>query len=117
MSNKFQARRERTDRTAALLVKLGGIGVVAVVFFMALFLILQAAPLASNPEMSGSRLGYKQNYAADREVIARGVEPFVEASYALFADGELALFSLETSKVIDSRQIKLKTDELIPYNF
>ncbi|MAU93509.1 MAG: hypothetical protein CMJ93_04805 [Planctomycetes bacterium] len=113
MSNKFQARRERTDRTAALLVKLGGIGVVAVVFFMALFLILQAAPLASNPEMSGSRLGYKQNYAADREVIARGVEPFVEASYALFADGELALFSLETSKVIDSRQIKLKTDELI----
>ena len=87
MNPNFQQHRERTDRFVAHLVKVGGVAVVGVVLFMAIFLIVQSAPLAKKPSLVGPVVERQLNIENTSPIILQGVEPFLEASYALFANG------------------------------
>ena len=113
MNPNFQQRRERTDRFVAHLVKVGGVAVVGVVLFMAIFLIVQSAPLAKKPSLVGPVVERQLNIENTSPIILQGVEPFLEASYALFADGELCLFDIKTGEKVSNLFLSLEGDEQI----
>lgn len=99
LNAKTNRRRQRRDRLAATVVKLGGVGVVAAVLFLAAFLISQAAPLASSPEVARTT----------REVViapgvAGGVDPYAEVAWTLSAEGILALNDLESAAPLQSER-------------
>ena len=113
MDKTIQERRKRTDRLAAVLVKFGGIGVVGVVLFMATFLVVQSAPLVGGPELGVSEENFVIELTNDAPVMVQGVEPFLEASYSLSADGRLSLHVLADGKLSEQRKISLLAGEVI----
>ena len=83
-------RRYRHDRFAAVLVRMGGVGVVLAVMFLAAFLVFEAAPLSRGPEVGEAVAAAP--VPIDPGLLG-GVEPFGEAAWIFDADGVLRLHS------------------------
>lgn len=89
-------RRQLADRIAAQVVGLGGVGVVLAVFFIAFYLIKEAAPLAAKP-----KLGSDGPAISAPPALIGGAELFTDASWRLFEDGRLQLHSLRDGSLIE----------------
>lgn len=92
-------RRQLADRIAAQVVGLGGVGVVLAVFFIAVYLIKEAAPLAAKPKLGDEAIAIQASPA-----LIGGAEKFTDASWRLFADGRLQLHSLRDGSLIEEVQ-------------
>ncbi len=87
----------------AVLVRLGGIGVVAAVMFIAAYLVAEAAPLSRGPELGAPAAPLAREGAAPP--LLAGVEPFAEALWSLDADGLLHLRALGEEGAASSRPV------------
>ncbi len=96
----FNRRRAALDRAVAALVRFGGVGVVLAVSFIAAFLIAESAPLATGPQVEASGRAIQAD-----QPLAVGVEPFVEASWSLRADGHLLFRDLRSGELIEDRDL------------
>ena len=105
----YNRKRATVDKAVALLVRLGGIGVVLAVFFIAAFLVMEAAPLAAGPAVASRGVLVEAGRA-----LAAGVEPFAEASWSLRQDGHLQLRDLRDGELIEDRELfRLREDERV----
>lgn len=89
-------RRKLADRIAAQVVGLGGLGVVLAVFFIAFYLIKEAAPLMAEPELGADG----PSLTAPPAMIG-GAEMFTDASWRIFPDGRLQLHSFRNGELIE----------------
>ncbi len=89
-------RRMLADRVAAQVVGLGGLGVVLAVFFIAFYLIKEAAPLMAEPELGADG----PSLSAPPAMIG-GAEKFTDASWRIFPDGRLQLHSFRDGALIE----------------
>ena len=89
-------RRMLADRVAAQVVGLGGLGVVLAVFFIAFYLIKEAAPLMGEPELGADG----PSLSAPPAMIG-GAENFTDASWRIFPDGRLQLHSFRDGALIE----------------
>ena len=103
MNQPPPSRRHAVDRAVAVLVRLGGIGVVAAVMFIAAYLVAEAAPLSRGPELGAPAAPLAREGAAPP--LLAGVEPFAEALWSLDADGLLHLRALGEEGAASSRPV------------
>ncbi len=98
-----QNRRRFLDRLARRIVSTGGIGIIACVLAILVFILLEVAPLLKGPEatfLPPLRLG-----GVEGEPLLVGTEEYQELGYAVLPDGEIRVFPMEDPTRSDRRPL------------
>lgn len=94
-------KRRSVDHRAAVAVRLGGIGVVVAVLFIASFLFYEVFPITKSADLGESETEVELTAPA----LAYGVEPFGEALWSLDEKGNLHYVQIEGQLYLGSRQV------------
>ncbi len=100
----LRTRRRLADQMAAVLVRLGGVGIVLAVLSIAVFLVVEAAPLAFAPRLAESNVSKLPEVSDRTPILAQGVDAFGEARWILRASGALRLRRIEDGSLLAEQE-------------
>jgi phosphate transport system permease protein len=86
-----------------LVITVGGIGTIAAVITVGVFLVYVAAPLFRSASVSAPT--HLALPAKDQRLLRAGVDDYQLLGWTLYADGTLTLVRLDTGKVLQQRQL------------
>jgi phosphate transport system permease protein len=105
-----RTRRKKTswtvkfsDVAARVLITVGGIGTIIAVCFVFIYLGYVVLPLFSSPSVGGEAESTAEWIA--KEPVRMAIDEYRSMGWALYDDGELQVFRLDTGETIDRRQL------------
>ena len=113
-SDRFHARRQRRDRVADRVIRLGGLGVVAAMLLILGYLVWAVAPLAGSPAVREEGLGAKAAWSesADRTRLF-AVDERGDLGLRLTADGALRFFRLPGGELLGAERLPMPEGEVV----
>ena len=109
-SERLRRRRRAQDWLARAGIMLGGVGVIAAVATIFLYLVYEVAPLFADPEVAPTATYALPGDGAGKRSLALALEEQNEVGFRLDAGGELADEGLDEGVVLHVQVLRLGED-------
>lgn len=109
--SKYYKKVKRSNDLAKLIITIGGYGVIASIILILSFLFYESAPLIYSASTDENDFGVTNTNP--NEIIATGLDRYVELGYILKSNGQINFFHLQSNITTNSDSIELLENEKI----